>query len=59
MVCFGAEQRYERDGMPDEAKELKRRLEEYRRILGTLGMRDYQVLYYTVLIYCVLFGTRA
>lgn len=37
--------------MPEDAKELKQRLEEYRQILATLGMRDYQVLtilYYTM-----------
>lgn len=29
--------------MPQEATELKERLESYRQKLGTLGMRDYQV----------------
>lgn len=29
--------------MPQEATELKERLESYRQTLGTLGMRDYQV----------------
>lgn len=29
--------------MPQEATELKERLESYRQSLGKLGMRDYQV----------------
>lgn len=29
--------------MPQEATELRERLESYRQTLGTLGMRDYQV----------------
>ncbi|CAM9495549.1 unnamed protein product, partial [Sphacelaria rigidula] len=36
-------QRYAEEGMPDDAAQLKERLEEYRQMLGTLGMRDYQV----------------
>lgn len=30
--------------MPEEATQLKTRLEAYRQMLGKLGMRDYQVL---------------
>lgn len=30
--------------MPEEATQLKARLEAYRQTLGKLGMRDYQVL---------------
>lgn len=29
--------------MPEEATQLKERLEAYRQTLGRLGMRDYQV----------------
>lgn len=36
-------QQYAEKGMPDDAAQLKTRLEEYRQMLGTLGMRDYQV----------------
>ncbi|CAM9628551.1 unnamed protein product [Ectocarpus sp. 6 AP-2014] len=36
-------QKYSEEGMPQEATELKERLESYRQSLGKLGMRDYQV----------------
>lgn len=36
-------QRYAEEGMPADAAQLKERLEAYRQMLGTLGMRDYQV----------------
>lgn len=36
-------QLYSEGGMPQEATELRERLESYRQTLGTLGMRDYQV----------------
>lgn len=39
----GVTQRYAEEGMPDDAAQLKERLEGYRQMLGTLGMRDYQV----------------
>lgn len=36
-------QRYAEEGMPEEATQLKERLESYRQTLTKLGMRDYQV----------------